>query len=440
MPGTAGAADGKRASELTMPLRELIALVLLGAVALLLFLGVVRLIPGGYRIAVDRYLDFAGNRFYSFVDWDTMLLPLVAVLLATHVRPPVARARLITQVALIEYAVAIFFGVVFGLLLGFVADVSDSSATLDLTGGSARGALEEALFKIAYLAVIGVAALVVFRVWRGLYRVPRPKPVPNPPGVYGQPTGYPGGYAPQAYAQPSYGQPGYGQAGYGQPGYVQPGYGQQPGYPAGYPQAYAPGYPQPGYAPNPGGYPSAAGSPSPSPAPAYPSVSGFPAPPSASGYPVPSPVTAPPFASTGPAVSSGPPASSPFPAYGTAAPPPVPPAPTSGSPSAVPPPAGSPSFAPAAPGTPAVPGDAEAGETTHVVAEAEPVTQVARGPAPDAEPTTQFTRGPAPDDEPTTQRSDGRVAMGEPEESQRTQVIPPVTHPEDEPTRPWSPS
>jgi hypothetical protein len=252
--GATGDTTEKRASEFTYPLREIAALVLLGATALLLLVGVIQLlIPGDLR---PGFLDRASSSFDSFLGLDRIAFPFIAVLLATHLRPVVGRARLITLVALVEYAVSAFFGILFGLLIAFA----------NTAGDSARVAFEQLLAHVAYAGVFAVAAYAVFRIWQGLYHVPKPS---NPPGVYGQPAGY---------GQPGYGQPGtYGQpgAGYGQPPYGQPGqptYGAGQAPPAGYgeqtqayPQGYGqPGYGQPGYPSNYGqqGYPSGYGQPS----------------------------------------------------------------------------------------------------------------------------------------------------------------------------------
>jgi hypothetical protein len=256
--GATGDKTEKRASEFTYPLREIAALVLLGATALLLLVAVIQLlIPGDGR---PGFLDRASGSFDSFLSLDRIAFPFLAVLLATHLRPVVGRARLITLVALVEYAVSAFFGILFGLLIAFA----------DTAGDSARFAFEQLLTHVAYAGVFAIAAYAVFRIWQGLYHVPKPS---NPPGVYGQPAGYgqpgpgygqpgPGyGQPGPGYGQPTtYGQPGpgYGQQPYGQPG--QPTYGQPP---AGYgeqTQAYPQGYGQPGYGQQ--GYPSSYGQPS----------------------------------------------------------------------------------------------------------------------------------------------------------------------------------
>lgn len=226
----AAPSDGTSASQFTKPLRELAALVLLGATAVLLFVAILNLIPTG---EFETFTGNAAGSFDGFVNLVTIGLPFLAVVLANHVSPVLGRAKVITLVALVEYAIAAFFGVIFGLFIGVVKIADDSLFN----------ALKAFLVRIAMLAVLAMAAYALVRVGRGLYWVPKPQPQPQP-GMYGQ---------------PAYGQPGYPQ-GYGQ----QPGYPQQ-GYPAGYgqptaayPQAY--GQQQPGqqpYGAGPAGAPTA---------------------------------------------------------------------------------------------------------------------------------------------------------------------------------------
>lgn len=210
-PAEPASGDATQASQVTKPLRELAALVLLGANAVLLFVGLIRLL-------VDD--DSAGSSFFAFVGVEATVLPLLAVLLATHVRPVVPKAKLITQVALGEYAAGALFGALTFLiwLVGRLAeDVLDALLGL--------------LTRVAWLAVFAVAGYLVYRIWRTLYHTPKPKPQP---GVYGQPQQ---GWPQQQGGYPAPGQPG-GYPSAGQPGgYPPPGQG---GYPA------AGGYPQPG--------------------------------------------------------------------------------------------------------------------------------------------------------------------------------------------------
>ncbi|MEU1837634.1 hypothetical protein [Micromonospora chersina] len=242
-PAEPASGDTTQASQLTKPLRELAALVLLGANAVLLFVGLLRLL-----VPVDDYSTFsgrAGSTFFTFVGLESTALPVLAVLLATHVRPVLPKAKLITQVALIEYAVSAAFGALTFLIwmVGRLADGEVLDAFLGL------------LTRVAWLAVFAIAAFVVFKLWRTLYYVPKPKPQP---GVYGQaqpawpqqPGGYPapGGY-PQAGApqQPGgYPQPGpYGPPQSAPPFNTAPPHGPQSSPPFGAPQS-SPPFPQPG--------------------------------------------------------------------------------------------------------------------------------------------------------------------------------------------------
>ncbi|MBO4209765.1 hypothetical protein GSF22_27800, partial [Micromonospora echinofusca] len=189
--------EAPKASEITRPLRDLAALVLVGANALLLFVSLIRLL-----VPLSDYSTWTGRssaQFYSFVGVEAIVAPLLAVLLVTHVSPPSPRAKQITQIALGEYAASAFFGVITFLVatIGRLAEAEVGDALLSM------------LDRLAYLALFAVAAFVVYKIWRTLYHVPKPKPQP---GMYGHP-------------QPGYPQQGYPQGGYPPPGYPQ----QQPG-------------------------------------------------------------------------------------------------------------------------------------------------------------------------------------------------------------------
>ena len=148
------------------PLRDLAALALVIAPAVLLFVAVIRLIPS------SDVLDFSSrtqDSFYSFVNLATITFPLGAVLLALVVQPQHPKAKLITMLALGEYAVAAFFALVFGVLVGLI----------QIVDFSVRTAFEELLVRVAWLAVFAVAAYATYTVWRNLYYVPKPKPEPE---------------------------------------------------------------------------------------------------------------------------------------------------------------------------------------------------------------------------------------------------------------------
>ncbi|MCW3814659.1 hypothetical protein ONA91_09350 [Micromonospora sp. DR5-3] len=228
-PAEPASGDATQASQLTKPLRELAALVLLGANAVLLFVGLLRLL-----VPTDDYSTFsgrAGSAFFAFIGVESAVLPVLAVLLATHVSPALPKAKLITQAALGEYAFAALFGALTFLvwLVGRLAEVEVLDALLGL------------LTRLAWVAIFGVGAFVVVKVWRTLYYVPRPKPQP---GLYGQPQP---GWPQQPAGYPAPGQPG------GYPTAGQPGGYPAPGQPGGYPVpgGYAPASP----ANQPGGYP-----------------------------------------------------------------------------------------------------------------------------------------------------------------------------------------
>ncbi|WFE23517.1 hypothetical protein O7621_09685 [Solwaraspora sp. WMMD937] len=218
----AGPGDRPPARNLTMPLRELAAAVLLGATAVFLFTALLDLLVP-YRLGSGPgFARRSADSFDNFVNLTTVSFPLLAVLLATHLTPELGRARLMTLVALVEYAVAAVFGSLFGLLVGFVVLVDDTI----------RSGFQALLTRAAWLAVLGVAGYALWRVWQGRYQVVRPKP--PAPGGYGPP-------------------PGYGPAGqYGQPApyhpYHQPGQSGQPG-PAYPPPPPPQSGPHPMYAP-----------------------------------------------------------------------------------------------------------------------------------------------------------------------------------------------
>lgn len=232
-PAEPASGDATQASQVTKPLRELAALVLLGANAVLLFVGLLRLL-----VPMDAYSTIggrAGSTFFVFVGVESAVLPVLAVLLATHVRPALPKAKLITQAALGEYAFAALFGALTFLiwLVGRLAEAEVLDAFLGL------------LTRLAWVAIFGVAAFVVYRIWRALFYVPKPKPQP---GVYGQaqpgwpqqPGGYPAPGQPGGYPAPGqYGQP-------APPFNTAPPHAPQAAPPFGAPQAAPPfGAPQP---------------------------------------------------------------------------------------------------------------------------------------------------------------------------------------------------
>ncbi|GIE28876.1 hypothetical protein Ait01nite_019210 [Actinoplanes italicus] len=232
------------------PLRDLAAYALIAAPAVFLFVAVISLFG-------EDFTARTRSSFGSFVSTETIFFPLAAVILALGVKPVHPKAKLITMVALGEYAVASFFGVIFGLLFGV-----SGIAAID-----AAAAFNALLVRVAWLAVLGLAAYAVLQVWLGVY--PRPA---QQPGVYGQPQ-------PQPYQ-------------YGPP----PGYGQQQPYGAPPPGPVPPGTPMPPpVATQPFSAPPATyGQGSASPYGHYPAVPTPPPPPGWGATPPPPPSSAPP--------------------------------------------------------------------------------------------------------------------------------------------------
>lgn len=220
-------AGKKPVRELVEPLREIAALVLLGANAVFLFIAFLTLsVQFGYGAA--EFTDRAAGSFGDFINLVTIGFPLIAVLLAVLVTPAVSRAKLIVTVALAEYAVSAFFGLLFGLLVGVVS----------LAAGSVLNGFTALLARLAWTAVLGLAAYAVWIIFQAHYYTPRPKPAPPVPGMYGhqgQPGQYPGQpYPGQQYpGQPYPGQPQHpGQQHHGQPQHQgQPGQHVQYGFP-----------------------------------------------------------------------------------------------------------------------------------------------------------------------------------------------------------------
>jgi hypothetical protein len=106
-------------------------------------------------------------RAADFVSLYTIALPLLAVLIATQIQPILAASKFIAGIALIEYAVALVFGV-----LTFLIGLAYSFTSIDSAGG-ALGAFRYMMigaFELAFLALAGYAVLRAFQSLGG--RVP----------------------------------------------------------------------------------------------------------------------------------------------------------------------------------------------------------------------------------------------------------------------------
>jgi hypothetical protein len=263
-------AGDQPASDLTKPLRLPAALGMLGVNAVwLLILIQGYLLPSSPAPAFTDRSAQAFAAFTSIAPYPVLLLPLLAVLLATHVRPALEQSATIVKAALGEYAVIALFAVISYLGALF------SSPTV-------RAGFEQFFFRTGMLLILALAAFTVWKVAQPIVQGP-PKPDrlaaygrnSAPPdqqyNPFGQPSGppaYPQSGAPGVPeysdpAQPQYGdaaQPQYGQ-GYpappgtvygGQPAHGEPppygeppAYGDQPSYGQGYADPPAYGEPQP---------------------------------------------------------------------------------------------------------------------------------------------------------------------------------------------------
>ena len=149
----------------TEPVRELAALALLVANAVFLLLGFTRLL-----FVLDGWASGFGARsaaaFPVFVGPVSLSLPIIAVLLATHVTPMLRRHRLILVIACAEYALSAVFG--FATFLGAVAE--------DLP--AIRATLEGLLWRGVWLGLLAVGVLVLARLYLGL--------MPGGPGFGGR--------------------------------------------------------------------------------------------------------------------------------------------------------------------------------------------------------------------------------------------------------------
>jgi hypothetical protein len=130
--------------------RLLAAWGLLAYAALFLFFEVVKLmLPGGSF--ADRA---AGADFRSLL---IMAMPVLAVLLAVYVSPSLSSARIIAAIAIVEYGVSLFFGLV-TLLIGVISVIGGIN-----NAQSAFGALRFVVMAVAELLLIAIAGLVAYR-------------------------------------------------------------------------------------------------------------------------------------------------------------------------------------------------------------------------------------------------------------------------------------
>lgn len=159
--------------------RALAIWVMLAYAALLLFFGFLAWIFPSSAISFPARSNGA---FGEFVSTLTIALPVLAVLLAVHIEPALPESRLVAFIALIEYAFALLFGVI-----TFLVGLGYAFGNLDDPDG-ALYSFGEALAGIGYLAIglvkialMAVAALIVYRAYTGLGgRLPINRPTTTP--------------------------------------------------------------------------------------------------------------------------------------------------------------------------------------------------------------------------------------------------------------------
>jgi hypothetical protein len=135
--------------------RALVAWAIVGYPALFLFFEFFELIlPGGSFTG-----RAAGAEFRSL---PINAIPVVAVVLAAYLGPPIPAARLLARIALIEYAVTLFFGLL-TLVVGLVAVVDGVNSAQ-----SGLAAMRYVVLGVAELGMIAVVAHVVLRTYTSL--------------------------------------------------------------------------------------------------------------------------------------------------------------------------------------------------------------------------------------------------------------------------------
>lgn len=214
--------DDQTAGQHTNPLRPIVAFTLLGVVgAQLLAVLLDWLLSSDAGSFIERSALLLSG---GLIDLITVGLPVLAVLIATHVAPMVKPAKPITLVALIQLGVVALLALI-GLVTGAIERVDQLSP---------RIAVLFLLDAAVKFGLLGIAIFVVLRVFLGAFAKPAATPAfggyaqqqftgqPYPQQAYGQPQTAP---TPQAAATAT--------AAAAQAGYAQQGgqtYGAQSGY------------------------------------------------------------------------------------------------------------------------------------------------------------------------------------------------------------------
>lgn len=158
-PATPAGSDPAPAAGL--PLRLLTAGTLLGLAGLVIVFGFVEWIfPPFRRDVLDR---FDPDPFVSVI---VLAAPLLAALVAARLGPPVRSARLIGQVALLEYAVALVLGAL-GFLLTLAGRFDDLGGGIYAFGGVLQR-LGDLLITLLLLGLLALAGLWTYRITSSL--------------------------------------------------------------------------------------------------------------------------------------------------------------------------------------------------------------------------------------------------------------------------------
>jgi hypothetical protein len=154
-----------------VPVRPLTAWALVALAGVLILFGFLEWIFPQFRT------DFLG-RFSvdTFTGTTVLVAPLLAVLVAARLGPPLPRATLVSLVALAEYAAALLFGV-----LAFLITITGRFAGLDTGIYAFGGALQEIgeiLATVLRLGLLALAGLWTYQIFTSLGgRLPGPPTV-----------------------------------------------------------------------------------------------------------------------------------------------------------------------------------------------------------------------------------------------------------------------
>ncbi len=142
-----------------IPIRTLTAWALLAlAAAVVLFSFLRWIFPEQPRDIIDRF------NVTTFANHTVLIAPLLAMLVASKLGPPLRRARLMGQVALATYAAALLLG-----LVSFLVTIADK---FDITGwgafyafGGILHGLGGLIVELLLLALVALAALWTYKLF-----------------------------------------------------------------------------------------------------------------------------------------------------------------------------------------------------------------------------------------------------------------------------------